>query len=60
MQMFLGASLMPEYFHEKVNLNLAFGPISKMATTGESAQFKDTKGLWPEVEYASWKFGAYN
>jgi len=52
--MFLGASLEPAYFEEKVNLFVALGPVSKLGDGGK------TKSEWRQVEYLAKKFGAYN
>ena len=57
--MFLGASLDPDYFQEKVNLFVALGPVSTMYNVGVP-QFKASDAMWPEIEYLAHKFGAYN
>ena len=57
--MFLGASLDPEYFSEKVNLFVALGPATKMSNVKVDA-FKDAAKIWRELEYLTTHFHAYN
>ena len=58
-QMFLGASLDPDYFSKKVNLFVALGPATKMSNVKVDA-FKDAAKIWRELEYLTTRFHAYN
>ena len=57
--MFLGASLNPNYFKEKVNLFVALGPATSLHNIKVPA-FVSVSKEWPEIEYLTMKFGAYN
>ena len=57
--MFLGASLNPDYFSQKVNLFVALGPATKMTNVGNKV-FQDLSPEWREIEYLTLKLGAYN
>ena len=57
--MFLGASLNPDYFNEKVNLYVALAPATTLANIPVPA-FQSVAKDWPEIEYLSLKFGAYD
>ena len=57
--MFLGASLNPEYFNDKVNLFVALGPVTSLNNVKVPA-LQNLAWDLREVEYAVLKFGAYN
>lgn len=57
--MFLGASLDPDYFAEKVNLFVALGPATSLANV-KVPVFQRTAASWRQMEYLVLKFGAYN
>jgi len=57
--MFLGASLNPEYFNEKVNLFVALGPVT-MLNNIEVPALRVLSKDWREVEYLALKLGAYD
>ena len=57
--MFLGASLNPEYFNEKVNLFVALGPVTSLNNI-EVPALRALSQDWREVEYLALKLGAYN
>lgn len=53
--MFLGSSINPEYFEEKVNLFVALGPVSNMWNVRSNSA-----SAWPEMQYLAQKLHAYN
>ena len=55
--MFMGSALNPTYFKEKVNLYVAMGPVTILASKNTGEPSLET---WQEVEYLALKFGAYN
>ena len=57
--MFLGASLNPDYFNERVNLFVALGPVTSLNNIKVPALRSLSKN-WREVEYVALKTGAYN
>ena len=58
-QMFLGASINPTYFNEKVNLFVALGPVTLMNNIKVPA-LREISHDWRSVEYLAVKFAAYN
>jgi len=58
-QMFLGASLNPDYFKKKVNLFVALGPVTSLNNINVPALRAVSKD-WKEVEYLAWDMGAYD
>ena len=58
-QMFLAASLNPEYFNSKVNLFVALGPVTSLVNI-EVPALRALSKEWREVEYLGIKFGAYD
>ena len=57
--MFLGASLNPEYFNEKVNLFVALGPVT-MLNNIEVPALRALSKDWREVEYLALKLKTYD
>ena len=57
--MFLGSSLNPEYFAEKVNLFVALGPVTSLNNIKVPA-LRALSHDWRQVEYLALKFGAYD
>ena len=57
--MFLGASLNPDYFSEKVNLFVALAPATSMYNS-TATPFTSYAKDWPEIEYLTAKLGAYD
>jgi pimeloyl-ACP methyl ester carboxylesterase len=58
-QMFLAASLNPEYFSAKINLFTALGPVTSLNNIKVPA-LRALAKEWREVEYLSLKHGVYN
>lgn len=58
-QMFLGASLDPNYFRDKVNLFVALGPVTSLVNVKVPALRALSKD-WRQVEYLALKFGVYD
>lgn len=58
-QLFLGASLEPSYFEERVNLFVALGPVTKLANVNVPA-FHKGANEWKQTEWLVEKLHAYN
>jgi len=58
-QMFIGASLNPDYFNQKVNLFVALGPVTTLHNL-KVPQLKAISKDWKEIEYLAYKVGAWN
>ena len=58
-QMFLGASINPTYFHSKVNLFVALGPVTLLNNI-KVPVLREISRDWRQIEYLALKFGAYN
>ena len=60
-QFFVGASLNPSYFKEKVNLFVGLGPVAAFAPDNSNSSIFNKLGLgWRAFEYLANKLGAYN
>jgi len=57
--MFLGASLNPDYFNEKVNLFVALGPVLSLNNI-KVPQLRAISKDWKEIDYLANKLGAWN
>lgn len=58
-QMFLAASLNPDYFNSKVNLFVALGPVTSLVNI-EVPALRALSKEWREVEYTALKLGVYD
>lgn len=57
--MFLGSSLNPSYFEEKVNLFVALGPVTSLVNVKVPA-LRALSRDWRQVEYLALKYGVYD
>ena len=58
-QVFVGASLNPDFWDQRVNLFVALAPVASTHTINVPSLQKTAK-YWREIQFAARKFGVYN